>query len=137
MNVIYKPDITTNFEIPLFNPVQCGFPSPADDYVFETLNLNEHLIQHPFNTFFVRAKGDSMHAKIFDGDLLIVDKSLTPKHGSVVVAFINGEFMVKRLYKYKGKIFLVPDNPKYQKTEINETSDFKIWGVATHAVTKL
>jgi DNA polymerase V len=94
-------DNNTNFAIPLFSSkISAGFPSPADDYIESQLDLNQHLITNPCATFFLKVSGDSMiEAGISEGDLLIVDKSLTPAHGKVVIAAYNGELTVKRLYK--------------------------------------
>ena len=88
------------------SPVSCGFPSPADDFVENELDLNEHLINHPASTFFVKAKGSSMiDAAILDGDLLVIDRSLDPKNNSIVLANIDGEFLVKRFVKKGGYEF--------------------------------
>src|SRR5271167_4346597 len=116
---IIKPDFSTTVARPLFlSKVPAGFPSPADDYLEGKLDLNEHLIKHKAATFFVRVSGSSMEgAGIFDGDLLIVDKALEPKHRSVVVAIVNGEFTVKRIKKDKSRLWLMPENEKFQPME--------------------
>lgn len=121
---------------PLYSSrVQAGFPSPADDYIEAHLDLNEHLIKHPAATFFVKAEGDSMiGAHIQSGDLLIVDRSLTPSHGKIVIAAIQGELTVKRLYQQKGKVQLIPENPNYPIIDISENSELVIWGVVTHII---
>lgn len=128
-----------NVEIPFFSSaVSCGFPSPAEDYIETPLDLNELLIKKPAATFFVRAKGDSMiGAGIFDGDLLIIDRSITARHKQIVLAILDGEFTLKRLSNLHGSILLLPENPKYKPIEVKEAMDFKIWGVATHCVHKL
>jgi DNA polymerase V len=125
--------------LPLFlETVAAGFPSPAGDYIECRLDLNEHLIQHPSATFFVRVSGDSMlGAGIHDGDILIVDRSLEPVHGSVVVAALNGELTVKRLLREGGRCVLKPENESFACIEIPELADLQIWGVATSAVHKL
>ena len=94
-----SPLFNTHLKLPLFgSQVPAGFPSPADDHLESELDLNEYLIDHPSETFFVRAKGDSMQqAGIFDKDLLIVDRSLTAKHNDIVIAAVGGELTVKRL----------------------------------------
>lgn len=117
------------------NPVTAGFPSPASDYVDRSLDLNEILIKNKVATFLVRALGDSMiNAGIFSGDILIVDKSLTPSHKNIVVAILNGEFTVKRFIKEKDKIILRPENLKYKDIEISSEDDFKIWGVVSFVI---
>jgi len=118
------------------SPVQCGFPSPADDYLVEKLDLNDFLVPRPYNTFMIRAKGNSMQVKIFDGDLLVVDKSIRPRSGHVVVAVVEGEFTVKRFIKNDDGVFLVPDNPKFNTIEVTD-NDSRIWGVITSVIHKL
>lgn len=115
--------------------VPAGFPSPAADYAEGPLDLNHHLNPRPAATFFVRVSGDSMiGAGIHSGDLLIVDRSVTPKHGNVVIAVLNGELTVKRLQKEGCHLALVPENPDYPTIEIAEGMDFEIWGVVTKAI---
>lgn len=123
-------------KLPLFVvPVKAGFPSPAEDYLEENLDLNEYLIKHAAATFFVRVDGDSMKgAGIHRGDILIVDRALEPSNGKIVVAVINGEFTVKRIRIEKTKVFLEPENPKYVPIEINPESDFEVWGVVTFVI---
>lgn len=115
--------------------VQAGFPSPADDYIDGALNLHELLIHHPPATFFVRVQGDSMiDAGIFDGDLLIVDKSISPHAGHIVIASLNGEFTVKKLMEKNGKPFLQACNPQFSAIPLSSDSDFSIWGVVIHSI---
>lgn len=123
---------------PLFShKVAAGFPSPADDYIEGRLSLDEHLIQNKDSTFFVRAKGNSMtDAGIFDGDLLVVDKSLTPTSGSIVIAIIDTELTVKRFIKRGGKVILKPENPKFKEIEFKDEQELLVWGVVTSTVKK-
>lgn len=132
-------DSLKNIRLPLYaTNVSCGFPSPADDYIDSVLDLNEKLIAKPAATFFVKAKGESMvGAGIHDGDLLIIDRSVTARSGQVVLAVLNGEFTLKRLKKSNGKIWLQPENPKYDPILINEEMQFEVWGVAIHCIHKL
>ena len=125
-----------DLEIPLFMvPVEAGFPSPADDYLEGKLDLNEYLIKHPAATIFVKAPDDSMiKAGIFSGDILIVDRSITPSHKKVVVALINGVFSVRRISKIKGKVFLVPENENYKPIQVDPEMDCEIWGVVTNVI---
>ncbi len=127
------------FRLPLYaSRVAAGFPSPADDYEERQLDLNEHLVQRPESTFFVRASGDSMiNAGIHSGDILVVDRSLEPKHGKVVIAIIDNELTVKRLYKTDSQISLVPENPNYKSIELAEESELQIWGVVTNVIHSL
>lgn len=123
-------------KIPLFaHTVQAGFPSPADDYVADTLDLNEHLIHRKEATFFVQASGESMiGAGIQDGDILIVDRSITPTNGRIVIATVDGEFTVKRLEKTKTAIRLLPENPDFQPIEFKSEQELQIWGVVTSVI---
>lgn len=122
--------------LPLFaHSIPAGFPSPADDYVLTTLDLNELLVPHKETTFFLRSSGLSMiGAGIYDGDLLVVDRSLTPTHRRIVVAVLDGDFTVKRLYKRAGRIRLLSENPDFAPIEIKEDQELCIWGIVTHTI---
>ncbi len=117
--------------------VPAGFPSPAQDYIEETLDLNEFLVAHPSATFFVRVEGFSMvNAGIFPGDILIVDRSLEPAHKKIVIAIVDGELTVKRLWQEKNKWYLMPENPEFPLVEITRDMEFIIWGVVVYALHK-
>lgn len=133
---IYIPDFTTETELPIFlESVSAGFPSPADDYLEGKLDLNEHLVRNPASTFFVRVTGDSMlNAGIFSGDILVVDRSLNPKDGNVIIAALDGELTVKRLSMLKGKIALLPENSVYKQIDIKPEMNFEVWGVVTNVI---
>jgi len=126
----------TSQQIPLYlSRVPAGFPSPAEDYVDKKLDLNEHLIQHPAATFFIRVDGDSMiEAGIHSGDLLVVDRKLEPGDQSVVVASLHGELTVKRLVKKNGKLYLAPENPKFKPIEVDPEDEVEVWGVVVHSI---
>ncbi len=136
---IFKPDTTTNVKLQLFtSTISAGFPSPAEDYVENELDLNKMMIDHPAATFFVKVKGDSMmNASISDGDILVVDRALNIQKDSIVIAFLDGEFVVKRLSKDKKGVFLIPENPKYKPIKITSEMDFKIWGIVTYVIKNL
>ncbi|MCB1149609.1 MAG: translesion error-prone DNA polymerase V autoproteolytic subunit [Chlamydiia bacterium] len=113
--------------------VQAGFPSPADDYIENHLDLNELMIKRPAATFFVRVEGDSMTgAGIDSGDTLVVDRSLEAADGRIIIAVINGEFTVKRFLKRGPK--LAAENPRYPDILISENLDFQVWGVVTYVI---
>ena len=113
-----------------FGFIPAGFPSPAGDYMEEAINLNDHLIEHPAATFYFRADGESMiGAHIPQGALLVVDRSLKAKNGSIVVAVVNGEFTVKRLEKGLNRMRLLPENPRFKPIEITEEMQCEVWGV--------
>jgi len=124
------------FQLPLYgSKVSAGFPSPADDYIEKQLDLNEHLIKHPSATFFVRVSGNSMiGAGIHENDILVVDKSITPVTGKIVVVAMDGQLTVKRLNKKNEKIFLMPENKEFEPIEVKEGSEVYIWGVVTNVI---
>lgn len=128
----------TELSLPLFSTsIPAGFPSPADDYVERHLDLNEFMVQHPSATFFVRVEGESMRdAGILSGDMLVVDRSLTPSHGKIVVAVVDGEFTVKRMLLKEGHVYLAPENTAYSPMKINPDSQFQVWGVVTYVIHK-
>jgi DNA polymerase V len=132
-------EIARKCSFPLFLcHVAAGFPSPADDYIERPLDLNEHVIKHPSATYFVRASGDSMNgAGIFNGDLLIVDRSLEPIHGKVVIAEVDGQLTVKRLSKLKDHFSLQSENVNYPPIELQEGNEVVVWGVVTHVLHNL
>ena len=124
--------------IPLYlERVSAGFPSPAQDYVEQTLDLNQLCISHPAATFFVRVQGDSMRdAGIAPNDVLVVDRSLEARHGDIIIASINGEMTVKELNTTPHPC-LMPRNPAYPVMLITEASDFEIFGVVTNIVRQM
>jgi DNA polymerase V len=125
--------------LPLFaSHVPCGFPSPADDYVETTLDLNELVIAHPEATFYARVSGDSMiNAAICDGDILVIDRARKAEQNSIVLALLNEEFTVKRLHKQGATILLIPENPAYELIRITDEMDFQVWGVVTYCIHRL
>ena len=126
----------TELSLPLFAArVQAGFPSPADDHLERSIDLNEELIQHPAATFFVRVKGESMHdAGIQSGDILVVDRSLAPTDRKIVVAMVDGEFTVKRFRNQDGRIFLEAANDQFPKIEVSGDQELVVWGVVSFVI---
>lgn len=118
--------------------LRAGFPSPAEEYLHDSLDFNRDLIKHPEATFYGRVCGDSMiEAGINDGDIAVIDKSREPHNGSIVVAFINKEFTIKYLdatHKDEGYIELRPANSKYKPIRIDQTDDFEVWGVVVYTI---
>jgi DNA polymerase V len=134
---IYFPDKNpSSISVPLFNDkVAAGFPSPADDYIEKTLDLNDLLVQKPAATFFVRAEGESMlGAGIHPNDILVVDRSIEAVPGKIVICALNGELTVKRLKSMADKIILGAENPAYPDIIIQEAIDVVIWGVVTSVI---
>ena len=122
--------------LPLINfSVSAGFPSPADDYTEENIDLNEYLIKNPFSTFFIRVRGDSMiNSGIQDQDLIIVDKSLIAKPGDIVIAMIDQKFTVKRLEKKNNELYLKAENNNYPDLNLKNYENIQIWGVVIYSI---
>lgn len=118
--------------------VKAGFPSPADDYIHETLDFNKDFIRHPEATFYGDIDGDSMKdAGIYDGDRVIIDRAVEAHDGSIIVAFLNGEFTIKYLdlkHKKDGYIELRPANPAYPVFKVEAGDTFEVWGVVIHLI---
>ena len=130
------PDRSTRWARPLFmTSVSAGFPSPAESYIEGRLDLNRYLIKHPVATFYVRVSGDSMTGVgIHPGSILVVDRHVEADDGDIVIARINDELCVKRLRLSRGRIWLMPENDKYQPIEVIESMDFEVWGRVMHAI---
>ena len=130
---IFSCEIQSKTSLPSYlSKVPAGFPSPAEDYLDQKLDLNDHLIKNPAATFFVKVTGNSMiNAGIKSGDILIVDRSLEPKDKKIVVAIIGGEFTVKRILKKGEKVYLAPENENFAPIEIKEDTSFEVWGTVT------
>lgn len=139
MSHVFKGNISSALQVPLFESrVQAGFPSPTDEYSEGSLDLNDYLLPHKATTFFVRVTGDSMiNVGIFPGDMLVVDRSLTPTYGKIVIALLNGEMTVKRLEKFKNRLYLCAENDDYPDIKITEEDHFAIWGVVTNVIHSL
>ena len=122
--------------LPIFScAVAAGFPSPADDHLEGSLDLNDHLIKHPAATFFVRVSGDSMiKAGIHEDDILVVDRSLEARHGKIVIAAIDGQLTVKRLHHKSGQTMLMPENDRYDPIPVTDETNMVIWGVVTNVI---
>lgn len=117
--------------------ISAGFPSPAEDYLEPTLDLNQALIKNPSSTFYGRVKGCSMKdAGVDDGDLLVIDKSLKYQSGALAVCYINGEFTLKRIKIQNKTVMLMPANPDYQPILIKEEDEFTVWGIVTYIIKK-
>jgi DNA polymerase V len=129
----YMPTTFTKF---FMEPVSVGFPSPANDYLESPIDLNQYLIKNGAATFLVRVSGDSMlDANIADQAILIIDRSLNPKHGSIVVASLDGDFVCKRL-QLKPRLCLLPENSKYEPIYIQHGQDLDIMGTVTAVINK-
>ena len=119
----------------LSHRISAGFPSPAGDYAEDGLDLNNYLVQNKPATFMFTVRGESMiGAGICDADKVVVDRALKAKHNDIVVAVVDGEYTIKRLYKYRGRIELRPENSDYQPITFTEGNELQIWGVVVGVV---
>ena len=130
---IIHGEFNRKLDLVIVPEIKAGFPSPAEDYMQESLDFNRDLIKHPESTFYGRVDGDSMiDAGICDGDIAVIDRRVEPSDGDVVVGYVNGEFTIKYLdltHKKDGYIELRPANRLYSPIRINECDDFEVWGV--------
>ncbi|MGL2963378.1 LexA family protein [Flavobacterium sp. RSB2_4_14] len=132
----YIPDYSTELQLPLFDTgISAGFPSPADDFIELSIDLNKHIIKHKDTTFFAKVKGHSMkNVGIFDGDLLVIDKSLEPQDGRIAICQIDGEFTIKRIKKEENVIWLIAENEDYKPIKVTPENDFVIWGIVINSI---
>jgi DNA polymerase V len=133
---LYSADTTSLVKLPVIDAgISAGFPSPADDFLDLSIDLNQEYIKNPSTTFFGRVRGDSMiNAGLNNGDLLIIDKSLEPLNNRIAVCFIDGEFTVKRINIDNNCVWLVAENKKYKPIRVTEDNDFVIWGIVTTVI---
>lgn len=136
---IYTPELEAEVELPMSsNGISAGFPSPADDFMDLKLDLNRELIKNPASTFYARVSGVSMIDEgINDGDLLVIDKGVEPYDGCLAVAYIDGEFTLKRFENQGDHALLVPANKNYKPITITADNDFMIWGVVRYVIKKV
>ena len=127
-----RPTLKTAYTLPLFvSKVEAGFPSPANDHIETELDLQRFLIRHPAATYLVRAKGNSMSPVIESGDLLVVDCSVKSRHDDIVIASLNGDLTVKKLFQRGGVTSLIPMNPDFSPIDLTTGIEFEVWGVVT------
>lgn len=138
---LLKGEWLSRLSLALAPNIKAGFPSPADDYLRDSLDFNRDLIKNPEATFYGRVSGDSMRdAGINEGDIAVIDRSLQPADGDVIVAYVNEEFTIKYLdltHKEEGYIELRPANPDYSPIRIDSTDNFRVWGVVVWIIKRL
>lgn len=133
---IFKPDLTSHIPLPFADQgIQAGFPSPAQDYISESIDLNREIVQHPASTFYGRVSGESM---INDGinpdDIIVIDRSLEPHDGDLAVCCLDGEFTLKRIHLEKDKVWLIPANEEFDPILVTPEDRFEIWGIVTYTI---
>lgn len=134
---IYNADTSSSLSLLITDDtIRAGFPSPAQDNVSESIDLNKDLIRHPASTFYGRVAGDSMIDEgIDEGDILVIDKSLIPEEGDLAVCCIDAEFTLKRIHiTNDGRLFLMPSNNNYRPIEVHEENEFVVWGIVTYTI---
>jgi len=134
----YTPDFSTEVELPYIDAgLRAGFPSPADDFIEISIDINKEYIKNRDTTFFAKVKGNSMvNAGIFDGDLLIIDKSLEPQNDKIAVCQIDGSFTVKRIKIEKDLVWLIAENEDFKPIKVTTENDLIIWGIVTASIKK-
>lgn len=136
--VILPSAFDKRLSLPMGLGLRAGFPSPAEQYETEPLDFNKDLVKHPDTTFYARVMGDSMiDAGIYEDDIVVVDRSLEPRTGDIVVGFVNGDFTIKYFddsHKEDGYVELVPANKKYPHIKVTGTDDFTLWGVVQYTI---
>ena len=135
---IHSIDISTSLPLQYADEgIRAGFPSPAQDYMEQAIDLNKEIVKHPASTFYGRVVGDSMRDEgIEEGDILVIDKSLELMNDDLAVCFIDGEFTVKRVRLETDAAWLVPANPDYPKIKVTADNDFIVWGIVTYTIKK-
>lgn len=135
---IFGAETNSELELEYFDSgIRAGFPSPAQDYAGDTIDLNKDLIQHPASTFYGRVVGDSMAEEgISEGDILVIDKSIEPEDGDLAVCCLDGDFTLKRIRfdRVAGKLFLMPSNHNYAPIEVTPENEFMVWGVVLYTI---
>lgn len=135
---IFRAEVNSELSLPIADEgIKAGFPSPAQDFMDLAIDLNKELVRHPASTFYGRVRGDSMQdAGVYDGDILIIDKSLEPRNGDMAVCFVDGEFTIKYIKIEKDIVWLIPANDSYSPIKVTEDNDFLIWGIVTYSIKK-
>ncbi len=134
----YSVGTGSELALPFIGGIAAGFPSPAEDFLDISIDLNKELIKNPTSTFYGRVKGNSMRdAGVENGDLLIIDKSLEPSNGKIAVCFLDGEFTIKRIKIENDCVWLVPANSDFNPIKVTAGNDFLIWGIVIHIIKTL
>ena len=137
---LIKGEFDEKLELQFANSIKAGFPSPAEDYLGESLDFNRDMIRNPEATFYGQVEGNSMmDVGICDGDIAVIDRSIEPQHGDVVVGYINEEFTMKFLdltHKSEGWIELRPANKEFHPIRVDESANFRVWGVVLYTIKK-
>ena len=132
---LFTPDISA-LDLPFVGGVVAGFPSPADDFVYESIDLNKLIVKHPDATFYARVRGQSMTGDFMEDDLLVIDRSLEWADNRIALCYVDKEFTLKRLKLVDGKCFLIPSNSEFPVIEVNDENEVVVWGIVTYSIKK-
>ena len=133
---LFLPDLATSLDLPYADGgIQAGFPSPAQDLITESIDLNREIVKHPAATFYGRVSGESMSGEGIDpGDILVIDRSLEPANGDLAVCCLDGEFTLKRISLADGVVWLIPSNESFDPILVTPECRFEVWGIVTHTI---
>lgn len=133
---LIRPDLTSCLPLPYADEgIQAGFPSPAQDYINESIDLNHEIVHHPAATFYGRVRGESMIGEnITEGDILVIDRSIEPADGDLAVCCLDGDFTLKRIRLEKDRVWLVPANEAFDPILVTPDHTMEIWGVVTYTI---
>lgn len=133
---IFPPDLSSELKLPFADQgIQAGFPSPAQDYISDRIDLNQEIVTHPASTFYGRVNGDSMIGEnIEEGDLLVIDRSIEPSDGDLAVCCLDGEFTLKRIRLEADRVWLIPANENFDPILVTTDHRFQVWGVVTYTI---
>ena len=134
---IYSIEKNSNIQIEFVGTIKAGFPSPANDFLKEKIDLNRYVSLHADATYYAKVDGISMEGEFSDGDLLVIDKSIEPIDGKIAVCYIDGEFTVKRIKIEDKRCLLIPTNSDFPIIEVTDGSQFQIWGVVSYVIKKV
>lgn len=132
---IFTPD-TAAMDIPFVGGIIAGFPSPADDFVYESIDLNKLIVKHPDATFYARVREQSMMGDFMEDDILVIDRSMEWTNNKIALCYVDNEFTLKRLKIEDGKCFLTPSNSEFPIIEVDNQKDVIVWGIITHSIKK-
>ena len=132
---LFTPD-TSAMDLPFVGGIIAGFPSPADDFVYESIDLNKLIVKHPDATFYARVRGQSMMGDFMEDDLLVIDRSIDWTDNKIALCYVDNEFTLKRLKIENGKCFLIPSNSDFPIIEVDNEKDVIVWGIVTYSIKK-
>ncbi len=132
---LYTPQLSS-LELAFVGGVVAGFPSPADDFVYESIDLNKMIIKHPDATFYARVKGQSMVSDFMEDDLLVIDRSIEWSDNKIALCYVNNEFTLKRLKIEDNRCYLIPSNSEFPVIEVDNENEVIVWGIVTYSIKK-